>query len=180
MKNAVNTNKTRLKEKAVEEGKRFAVLSIYLWALLMVFEIHKSLVLRAAGSDFGYRFGFALVKALILAKFLLIAERLHVPKPIKEKALVYSILFKAVLCSAILVSLDILEEVILGKFHGKSFAQSLPAIIGDNFRGLLLLTIIGFVVLIPLFAFTELGSALGEDELYRILFKHQPGPPNSP
>jgi len=175
----MNTNKTRLAEKAIKEGKRFAVLSIYFWALLMVFEIYKSLVLRAAGSDFGYRFGFPLVKALILAKFLLIAERLHVPKSIREKALVYSILFKAILCSAILVSLDILNEVILRKFHGKSFAQSVPAIIGDNSKGLLLLTIIGFVVLIPLLAFTELGRALGEGELHRILFKHQAGPPNS-
>jgi hypothetical protein len=58
VENAVNTNKTRLKEKAVEEGKRFAVLCIYLLALLIVFEIHKSLVLRAASFDFGYRFGF--------------------------------------------------------------------------------------------------------------------------
>jgi hypothetical protein len=130
----MNTNKTRLREKAIEESKRFAVLFIYLWALLMVFEIYRSLVLRAAGSDFGYRFRFALVKALILAKLLLIAERLHAPKPIREKALVYSILFKAVLCSAILVSLDILEEVTLGKSTAspslRAFPQSLEMILG--------------------------------------------------
>lgn len=172
----MNINKTRLKERAFEEAKRFAVLFLYLWALLMVFEVYKSLILRTVGSDFGYQFGFAFVKALILAKFLLIAETLYVPKSIKEKPRVYSIFFKTVFCSAMLICLDILEEGIVGKFHGKSLAQSLPPIIGGDFRGLLFLTIIAFVVLIPLFAFSELGSALGEGELYRILFKQKSKP----
>jgi len=68
--------KRSVEERATWELKKFAVLAVYLWVFLGVFEIHRTLVLRrqVPGLELSYRTGFALVKALVLAKFMLIAD----------------------------------------------------------------------------------------------------------
>src|ERR1700735_1431871 len=97
--------KQSMKEKATEELKKFAVLAAYLWVFLGVLQIHKALLLRGQvpGSELRFRTGFALLKALVLAKFMLIAETVWVIKTFKDKPLIYSILFKSAVYAAILV-----------------------------------------------------------------------------
>lgn len=162
-----------MKERATEELKKFAVRSAYLWVFLGVFEIHRTLVLRGQvpGAELGYRTGFALVKALVLAKFMLIAEAVWVVKTFKEKPLVYSILLKSAVYAAILVCMDILEEVIVGMFHGKPAAQGMTEVGGGSVEGIVLVGIIAFVILIPLFAFSEISDAIGQEELKSLLLK---------
>jgi len=167
--------KRSVKERATEELKKFAVLSVYLWIFLGVFEIHRTLVLRGQvpGSELSYRTGFALVKALVLAKFMLVAETLWVVRTFKDKPLVYSILFKSAVYAAISVCMDILEEVIVAMFHGKPAAQGLTEVGGGGAAGIVLVGIIAFVVLIPLFAFREISDAVGYEELRSLLLKRR-------
>jgi hypothetical protein len=169
-------NKKRsVKERATEELKRFAVLTIYLWIFLGTFEIHRMLVLRGAvsGSELSYRTGFALVKALVLAKFMLIAETVFVVKTFRDRALIYSILFKSAIYAAILVCMDILEEVIVAMFHGKPAAQGVSEVGGGGVEGVILVGIIAFVLLIPLFAFRAISDAIGEEQMKSLLLKKE-------
>jgi hypothetical protein len=166
--------KRSLKARAVVEAKKFLILFLYLWALLFVFEVHRSLILRnhVAGGEQTFRFGFAFLKALVLAKFMLLAESTGLAERFKEKPLIYPILFKSAVYSVILVGLDILEEIIIGLLHGRTIAQSMPELVsGGGLEAVLLLGIMGFVVLLPLFAFKEVGDALGAGELRTLLFK---------
>ncbi len=164
--------KRSMKEKASEELKKFAVLAVYLWVFLSVFGIHRALLLRGQvpGSELSFRTGFALVKALVLAKFMLIAETVWVVKTFKDKPLVYSILFKSAVYAAILVCMDILEEVTVGMFHGKPAAQSMTDF-GGGGLGIVLVGIMAFVILIPLFAFRGISDAIGQEELKSLLLK---------
>jgi hypothetical protein len=167
-------NKKRsVKERAVQELRRFAVLSVYLWIFLSTLEIHRTLVLRGAvsSSELGYRTGFALVKALVLAKFMLIAETVLVVKTFRNKALVYSILFRSAVYAAILVCMDILEEVIVAMFHGKPAAQGVSEVGGGGVEGIILVGIMAFVLLIPLFAFRAIADAIGEEQMKSLLLK---------
>jgi hypothetical protein len=165
--------KRSMKQKATDELKKFAVLSVYLWVFLGVLQINRALLLRGQvpGAELRFRTGFALVKALVLAKFMLIAETVWVVKTFKDKPLVYSILFKSAVYAAILVCMDVLEEVIVGMFHGKPAAQSMTEVGGGGVEGIVLVGIIGFVILIPLFAFREISDAIGHDELKSLLLK---------
>ncbi len=166
--------KTRsMKEKVTEELKKFAVLSAYLWVVLGVLQIHRALLLRGQvpGSELRFRTGFALVKALVLAKFMLVAETVWVVKTFKDKPRVYSILFKSGVYAAILVCMDLLEEVTVGMFHGKPAAQSMTDFGGGGVEGIVLVGITAFVILIPLFAFREISDAIGQEELNSLLFK---------
>ena len=84
----VNQQTTSLKEKAISEAKKFAVIVGYLWALFVLFGIHKITILRgqSPAAPLGYRVGFALINALIMGKIILIAEAFHFGERFKEQA----------------------------------------------------------------------------------------------
>jgi hypothetical protein len=111
---------------------------------------------------------------LILGKVILIAEELHVAKQLEEKRLVYSILFKSAVFAVLLVCFDVVEEVIVGMFHGKTVAQSLPQVAGGGLEGELIAGLIIFVVLIPYFAFTEVRRVVGKDKLHALVLDKRP------
>ena len=152
------------------EGKQFFWIFVYLWVLLGLFAIHKAIILNDA--DLIYHQGFAVINALVLAKVILVAEMLHVADNMKHQPLVYSIIFKSVVFSAILISFHLVEEILTGMWHGQSFTQSVPAL-GHGMEGILILGLIMFVVLIPFFAFRELSRVIGEDKLHSLIFQHR-------
>jgi hypothetical protein len=71
------------------------------------------------------------------------------------------------------VVVEIVEEVLLGMFHGKTLAQSMPQIGGGGLEGILLVGPLLFVVLIPLFAFMELRQLLGHTEFHSLFFEER-------
>jgi hypothetical protein len=166
----LNGKADRLKKKAVEEAKRMLFITAYLWALFTLFEMHRAMVLRQQHVVFSYRVGFALINALILAKVILIAEALQAGKRLQEKPLLRAVLLKSALFAVILVFFNIVENVLVGLFHGKTLAQSMPDFAGGGLEGELLVGILIFVVLIPFFAFTELRQAIGEEEFHKLIF----------
>ena len=172
----MNQQKTSLKEKAISEAKKFAVIVGYLWVLFVLFEIHKITILRgqSPATPLGYRVGFAFINALILGKIILIAEAFSFGERFKNRPLVYAILFKSAAFSILLVCFDILEEVIVGLVHHKTITQSMPTLGGGGgMEGMLLVALMVFIVLIPFFSFTEIARVIGEDELLSILFKRR-------
>jgi hypothetical protein len=166
---------TRLKERAISEAKKFAVIVGYLWVLFVLFELHKLMILREENpvTALGYRVGFALINALILGKIILIAEAFHVGERFKDKPRVHAILFKSVVFSVLLVCFDILEEVVVGLFHSKTISQSMPTLGGGGVEGMLLVGLMVFIVLIPFFSFKEVARVIGEDELLSIILKRR-------
>jgi hypothetical protein len=166
---------TRLKERAISEAKRFAVIVAYLDVLFVLLQLHKLTILRGQGplTTFAYPFGFALINALILGKIILIAEDIHVGEHFKDRALVYAILFKSAAFSILLICFEILEQVLVGLFHHKTISQSMPTLGGGGLEGMLLVGLMVFIVLIPFFSFTEVARVIGEGELLSIIFKRR-------
>ncbi len=162
----------KVKERAAAELKKFAMIALYLWALFSLFEIHKYAVLRAVNVNAlsGYKIGFALVNALIMGKVILIGEALHVGEQLREKRMIYSVLFKSAAFALLVVCFDIVEEVIVGLIHGKSIAASIPQLGGGGLEGKILYGLMAFVVLIPFFLFTEVEQAVGKERLQSIIF----------
>lgn len=160
------------KERLLGRFKRAAVTIIYLWMLFSLFELHRWIIFRQQNitSEEAYRLGFAFLNAFVLAKVIVLGEHLPAVERFRHKPLVYAILFKSVLFSAMLICFEILEEVIVGLFHGQTIAQSIPELGGGGVEGILLLGVIMFVVLIPFFAFKELSRVMGEDELRSLMF----------
>jgi uncharacterized protein (DUF1810 family) len=158
----------RLKTGAIDETRELFGIFIYLWVLLSLFSLHKALVLNE--ESLIYHQGFALINALALAKVVLVAEFFHVGDKLKNRPLIYPILFKSAVFAVILMCFHIIEETLIGVFHGKTLSQSIPDIGGGTLQGILMVGIIMFVVLMPFFAFRELGRVIGTEQLRSLLF----------
>lgn len=169
---SIPINKQRAKEKLIAETWKFLVMVGYVWVVLALLELHRAVVLRQynIGHRLNYRVGFALLNAVVLAKVMLVAEDLHVADGFRDRALFYLIILRSFVFSIILVCFDILEEVLVGMFHGKTFAQSIPMLGGGGLEGVLLVGVIIFVVLIPFFGYQEIARVMGKDELLSLMF----------
>lgn len=157
-----------VKQKGVEEARKFVWIFIYLWILLGLFSIHKALILNE--KYLLYHQGFAVINAFVLAKIMLVGEMFRIGDNLKEKPLIYPIIFKSVVFSVILMSFHIFEELLVGMWHGKSVAESMPAIGGASLKGILVVGGIMFVVLMPFFALKEIGIVVGNNKLYELFF----------
>ena len=135
--------------------------------------MHTSLVLGEHQIDFKYH-GLALINALALAKVMLVAKDLHLGERFNEAPLIYPTLLKSALFTVVLACFKILEEVGIGLYRRESFQQSIADLGGGTWKGILTLTVLLFVVLIPFVAFGELQRVLGEGKLELIFFHPRP------
>ena len=65
---------------------------------------------------------------------------------------------------------DIVEEVLVGVFKGKTVAESFPNIGGGSPRGIFFMIVVITVLLSPFFAYREVGKVIGEHELHSLMF----------
>jgi hypothetical protein len=168
----VNKVFARVAEKALDEGKKLFWIFLYFWVLFGLFSVYRSLVLTER--NLIYHEGFAVINALLLAKVVLVAEFFQVANSLKHKPLVYPIVFKSAVFCAILICFYIIEETLVGVWHGKTIAASFPEIGGEGWKGILVVGTILFVVLIPFFAYRELARVIGKDELHSLIFRRGP------
>jgi hypothetical protein len=167
-----------LKAKFYDELRRFLMIFSYLWLVFLVFLVHEWIVL--ADNHIGFRFyGLAAINALVLSKIMLIAEGLGFAERFDNKPLIVPIVYKSLLFSVLLVVAYILEEIILGWFHGKSVAESFPQIGGGGAVGTLCVTGLLCIALMPFFAFREIARTIGEIEFRSLMFGRAKGLHNS-
>jgi len=162
--------KKTLKEKFYEELKEFAAISLYLWLIFALFLMYKSMILAEEHMTFASK-GFAVINALALGKVVLIARALHLGETLDDAPLIYPTLLKSALFSIVLAIFKVLEAAAVGWYRKESFAQSIVEIGGGTWRGILTLTVLLFVLLIPFFGFEELQRVLGPGKLSRLFFR---------
>jgi hypothetical protein len=166
----VGTRIKAVKQKAYSEFKEFIVIVLYLWLVFGLFLLYKSVILNQEHISYVAR-GVALVNALVLGKFVLIARALHLGDTAEDAPLIYPTLLKSALFSIVLACCKILEEAAVGFYHGKSFSESIADLGGGTLKGILTLTVLLFVLLIPFFGFGELQRVLGAGKLAQLFFR---------
>ena len=167
----MNTSKPTLKQKAYHELKEFFVIALYLWVILALFQLYRSLLLREEHVSVVAHQWFALINALALGKVLLIAKALHLGDWADDWPLIYPTLLKSALFTIVLACFKILEDAGLGMYRGKSFQQRIADLGGGTLNGILCVSLILFVTLIPFFVLTELQRVLGEGKLIQLFFR---------
>jgi hypothetical protein len=75
------------------------------------------------------------------------------------------------LFTIVLACFKILEDAGLGMYRGKSFQESIADLGGGSLNGILCVSLIMFVMLIPFFVLTELQGVLGEGKLMQLFFR---------
>ena len=166
----MHKEKSGLKKRAVDELRKLSLAVIYLWVFLSVFTLHREIILRSYHINYSAKFGFALLNAVILAKFMWLGEILHAGKTAAGKALFYATLWNAALFAVILTICHLLEEALVKVWHGHPFAASFSEAVADP-KDIFATALLMFVVLIPFFFAKGLIEILGKDEIKRLLFR---------
>lgn len=153
------------------ELKRFLVMFAYLLLIFTLFQLHEYVVLRQHGIPYT-RFGFGVIKALVLAKVMLIGDEVKLGKRLSAQPLVYSIVGKSALFTILFIGFDFLEQVLRALFKGKELLPSISAP-GGSLAGSLIVALIICVMLIPYFAFREIGRIFGIASITRLLVSRE-------
>jgi len=156
-------------EKAYEELKKYLLIVFYLWLVFGLLLVYKSVILNEERISY-LTHGIALINALVLGKFVLLAQALHLGHRAESAPLIYPTILKSFLFSIVLAGCKILEDAAVGFYHGQSLSQSIADLGGGTLKGILTLTVLLFVMLIPFFGFGELQRVLGEGKLSRLFF----------
>jgi fumarate reductase subunit C len=159
-----------LRQKVVHEVREYFVMAFYLYVVFALLLVYKSMILAEHHIDF-VRHGVALISALALAKVMLTAQELHLAEWFSEAPLIYPTLVKSFAFTIVLACFKIAEEVVVGRFHGKSFHESIADLGGGTWRGILTLAVLLCFMLIPFFGFTELRRVFGSDRLVGVFFR---------
>jgi hypothetical protein len=124
--------------------------------------------LHTEGLDFA-PCGVAVVKALVLTKFMLLCNAMKIGSRNTTVPLIWPTLHKAFAFLVLLIIMTIIEEAVVGLFHHQSIAASLGELIGPRPEE----TIAGFLimlpVLIPFGAFRVLGEGRLEEGISWLL-----------
>jgi hypothetical protein len=165
-----DTTKPTLKQRAYHELKEYLLIAFYLWLVFGLFVLYKAVILNQEHVGV-IAHGVALINALVLGKFALIARAFHLGEGHDDAPLIYPTLLKSALFSIVLGCCKILEDALIGYFHGKSFLDAISDIAGGTLWGILTMTLLLFVLLIPFFAFGELSRVLGEGKLAQLFIR---------
>jgi hypothetical protein len=158
-----------LKQRVYHGFKDYLAISLYLWIIFGLFVLYKSIILSEENIPFAAH-GFALINALALAKVMLVAQDLHFAERLKGLPLIYPTLFKSVAFAVVLGVFKIVEEALIGLYHGHCFSESIASIGGGTLKGILMLMLLLAALLIPFFGFGELNRVFGAEKMRKLFF----------
>ena len=158
-----------LKDKLKEEAKKAFVLTLYFgaWFCAITFFAATALEERPIPLDI---VGFALIKAGISAKFMLMAQAAYPLKVNKEYGIVNSLLFESIVYLVFVLALNFLEAGVDGLIHGKEFVASMAAFGNGEPIRIFAMSILYWLIVWPYLIVMGVNQALGNTETVEILF----------
>ncbi len=162
--------KEHLKEKAAEELKLFLLISAYLFVFFGAFLAYRRLISHELGASY-FRYGFALIEALVIGKVILIGKAIGLGKRVAGRPLIFSVLRSSVAYGALVAAFAVLEHVVEGLVHGKTLAASFAEFASQGADEILGRTLIMFLAFLPLFAFWEVARLAGGHRLFQLFFR---------
>jgi GYF domain 2 len=161
--------KPTLLQRLRHELSEYLIISAYLYVCFGSLTFYKAAILHSEGIEFA-PFGFAIAKALILGKFVLILHALKIGEQSGgARVLLADILKKSVLFLVFLMALAVVEEIIVGYFHGRTITEALGEIGGGTLQQAFAISILMLIILIPYFTFRVVAVRLGEGVLWKLL-----------
>jgi hypothetical protein len=150
------------------------ILTIYLYAAFGCLLLFKVAALEGHGIDWA-PWGLAAIKAVLVAKFILMVRALGVGERFKTRPLIWQALYRSAAFLVAVLVLTAIEEVIVGLIHGRAMAQSLADLEGGTLMQLMATLFVVFMIFVPYFAFMSLGEVMGDRVLFRLFFVKRDG-----
>jgi cytochrome bd-type quinol oxidase subunit 2 len=157
-----------LRERALSELRKFAILAAYLWVCFGAIVFMRDAIVKFQDVSF-LPWGFALIKALIIAKFVMLGEMLQPKEKRSRTGLWVSILRRTFFLLVVLVILTFLEEVVVSLIHGEQLSDAIARAAALDALLLTAKVLLMLLILLPYVGLRALADALGEDRLIRLL-----------
>lgn len=151
-----------------QELRKYALISTYLFICFSVLLLYETSLTAAPAGD-PVPWSLALVKALVLGKFILIGEALSVGAHADSYPLLHRILWKSVAMLAVLVVFKALEELIIGWLHEQTAAQVLNEFLERSGVADVAPLLLMLLILVPLISATEIYGAVGGERFRQLL-----------
>jgi hypothetical protein len=161
------------KQKFLGEFKAYWINVLYVTLFFSIFTDYRRLILAHYNIIY-QEYGISLIKGLILAKVILVAEHLHLGRGFENRPLIVPTLYKSFLFTICAIILSIIEFMI------RDFSKAnAPASIADIFiKGFsyewFASTLAVFVIFIPFFGIKELARVLGRGKMSELFFHRRP------
>jgi hypothetical protein len=169
-----NDAKVDWKRKLFLEMTAYWINVVYLTLLFAVFTSYRRLIL--AHHNIGYsNWGISFLKALVLAKVIMIGGLVHLGRRLEHKPLILPTLFQSALFTCWVTLFALVESTVRGVLHGKGAAGALEHLLSEGTHEFYAKCLVVFVAFIPFFAFKELGRVLGKGIIWELFFRQGPG-----
>jgi hypothetical protein len=151
------------------EVQEYLILSGYLYVCFGSILLYKMAILSDKGIGF-LPLGVPLVKALILAKFIMLGQMAHLGERLRAKTMAGAVAYKAVLYLLLLIVLSLVEEAVVALIHGRTIVTALSDLWSGMLPEVLARSLIMLLILLPYIAARELNDAI-EGHLWKIFIK---------
>ena len=162
-------NKDSIMERFVKELREYLIISAYLWVCFSVLILYKTAILQAEEVNF-LPLGIAVVKALIIGKFILIGKAVKAGSRLDSRVLLIRITWKSLTFMLLLMVFTVIEEVVVGLVHGQTVAATIDELTARSWLELFAPSLVMLLVLIPMISFEEIDRDLGKGKLRQMLF----------
>ena len=156
-------------QRLLHEFGEFAMLTTYFYVAFVTVAFFKATVLHAYGVYY-IVWGAAILKALLIAKFMMVGQSMKIGEGYRNAPLIKPILHKVFGFLLLLLALTSLETILTGLLHHHSISTVFHQLLGKSFGETLAEVFILLLVLIPFIGFSVLAEALGEGKLRKMLF----------
>ena len=171
MKDA-NWKKAGWQKKIVHEMTEYYINFVYLALFFGIFAMYRDLVV--AGYEISsWSYGFILIKALVLAKLIMIGDIMGLGRGLEDRPLIFPTLYKSLLFVVWVACFIVLEHMIKGFLHGKGLVGGFDELLRTGWDELLARCLVTFFAFIPFFAFRELERVLGEGKIRALFFRRR-------
>jgi hypothetical protein len=161
--------KATLVQRMRHELSEYFMISAYLFVCFGALLFYKAAILESDGIEFA-PFGIAIVKALVLGKFVLLLHALKIGEGKGGPGVLFAdILKKSVLFLIFLIALTVIEEIVVGFIHGRTVMGVIGEIGGGTLQQALAASVLMLLILIPYFTFRVVAVRLGEGVLWKLL-----------
>lgn len=168
--NGANDTKSGWKPRLVRELIAYWVNFAYLALFFGVFAWYRRLVLAEYQIEY-LDYGVALIKALVLAKVIMVGDVMHLGRGLENKPLIFPTLYKALVFSLFTALFNVLERTISGLLRGGGLTGGWDELMRRGKYELLAGFLVVFFAFIPFFAFKELGRVLSEGKITGLFFR---------
>lgn len=164
-------NTKNVKQKIAHEVQEYLMYTLFLLLLFFAFTSYERVLLGHLDVYY-FPYGFCTIKALIMAKVIMLGQAMHLGEKYAARPLIIPVIYKTILFCLFMLIVSVAEEVTKGLLSGHHLKQIYEVFITKHLSIAIAQIIIMFFIFILFFSVTETSRVLGEHKLFNMFFRY--------